>query len=112
MIGLIKSLTRPQSSDSLVPLLPFVIHFELIETFIIKPATRLHEGEDSLRCIYRELDTEDGRSNAAVRVMNNLPTLKFLAFVLDQDYAFERIDGDMIISLGTIHLDSNNWMET
>ncbi|KAF8634175.1 hypothetical protein AX15_001040 [Amanita polypyramis BW_CC] len=101
-----------RSEDSLVPLLPFSINFEFIETFIIKPATRLHEDEDSLRCIYRELDTENGRLNAAARVMHNLPTLQFLAFVLDQDYAFERIDEGMIVSLGTMNLDSNNWMET
>ncbi|KAK2465721.1 hypothetical protein APHAL10511_002265 [Amanita phalloides] len=100
-----------RSQDSLVPLLPFSINFEHIETFIIKPATRLHEDDDILRCVYRELDTEHGRSNAAMRIMQNLPTLSFLSFVLDHDYAFERIDGDVIVSLGIINLDSNNWME-
>ncbi|KAF8714202.1 hypothetical protein AX14_012882 [Amanita brunnescens Koide BX004] len=100
-----------RSQDSLVPLLPFAINFERIETFIIKPATRLHEEDDVLRCVYRELDTELGRSNAAMRIMHNLPTLRYLSFVLDHDYGFEKIDGDVIISLGVINLDSNNWME-
>lgn len=97
-----------RSQDSLVPLLPFFINFERIETFIIKPATRYNESENILRCVYRELDTEHGRMNAALRIMHNLPTLKFLSFVLGQDYGFERIDDDMIVS---INLDSNNWME-
>jgi len=43
--------------------------------------------------------------------MHNLPTLTYLSFILDQDYGFEKIDGDVIISLGVITLDSNNWME-
>ncbi|KAM6494068.1 hypothetical protein JOM56_010429 [Amanita muscaria] len=100
-----------RSSDSLVPLLPFAINFEHIETLIIKPATRLHEEEDTLRYIYRELDTESGRSNAAERIMHNLPTLKFLTLVLDQDYGYERREGNAITNLGVVALDANGWME-
>ena len=43
--------------------------------------------------------------------MHNLPTVKFLAFILDQDYGYERGDGEVIRNLGVVALDANGWME-
>ncbi|KAF8630971.1 hypothetical protein AX17_005327 [Amanita inopinata Kibby_2008] len=100
-----------RSSDSYVPLLPFPINFQRIETFIIKPATRLHDDDDILRCIYRELESEQGRHTAGARIMHNLPTLKSLVFVLDHDYGFGRSDDDFVSSLGVVTVDPNAWME-
>ncbi|PFH53361.1 hypothetical protein AMATHDRAFT_73546 [Amanita thiersii Skay4041] len=100
-----------RSSDSLVPLLPFSVNFQSVESLIIKPATRLHEDDDILRCIYHELDTEQGRYSAGVRIMYNMSTLKFLALILDQDYGFRRSKDDAVISLGVVNIDPNAWME-